>query len=109
MRVKALLPASQYGSHQSRAAATVHDGDNPQWPLIRRIGYEIIPRCGETQGTLGQIGAAMALMGKRDKRFDSRLDGVYDPVSGLKTVFRYEFPNSVKVGFGLGVKPIAAH
>jgi hypothetical protein len=75
----------------------------------RRAGYEIIPRCGETQGTLGQIGETVTLMGKRDKRLDGRLDGVDHPVSGLKTVFRYEFPNRVKVGIGLRMKPVAAH
>ena len=30
-------------------------------------------------------------------------------VSGLKTIFRYEFPNSVKVSLSLRVKPVAAH
>jgi hypothetical protein len=47
-------------------------------------------------------------MGKRDKRLDGCLDCVDHPVGGLKTVFRYEFPNSVKVGLGLRVKPVAA-
>ena len=48
-------------------------------------------------------------MGKRDKRFDGCFDSVDDPVGGLKTVFRYKFPNSVKVSLGLRMKPVAAH
>jgi len=70
----------------------MHDRDNPPWPLIRRVGYEIIPRCGEAQGTLSQIRTTVALMGKPNKRLDGCFDCVDYPVGSLKTVFRYEFP-----------------
>jgi len=51
----------------------------------------------------------MALVRKGDKRLDSRLDPIHHPISGVRAVFGYEFPNLVEVDFGFRVKIIPSH
>ena len=86
----------------------MHDRDNPQRTLIRRVGYEVIPRVGEAQRARGEIGATMALMGKRNKRLDSRLDCIDHPIGCPGIVFGHKFPNRVEVDFSFRVKIIAS-
>ena len=49
----ALLPPPQNRSHHARAAASMHDRDNPERTFIRRTGYEVIPNVRETQRSRG--------------------------------------------------------
>ena len=39
-----LFSASQNCRHDSRIAASVHGGENPQWSFLRRVGDQIIAR-----------------------------------------------------------------
>jgi hypothetical protein len=79
-----------------------------QWLLVWRVRYKVIPRPSKTQGTRGQIGAEMALVGKRDKCPDGRLNLIGHSIGGVR-VFGYEFPNGVKVNFSVRVKIIPCH
>jgi len=84
----------------------MHDRDNPQRFFVGRIRNEVISRIGEAQRTRGQIRAAVTLVGKRNKRFDGRLNCFDHPISSKLAVFGDEFPNSVKINFSFRVKII---
>ena len=100
----ALLSSAEDRCHHARAAASVHDRDNSQRTFIRRAGYEVIARVHETQWSRGEIGATMALMWKRNKRLDGRLDCIDHPIGCLGIVFGSKFPNRVEVDFSFRVK-----
>jgi len=87
----------------------MHDGDNPQRSFVRRISNQVILRVRKAQRPRCEVNTAMALVRKGDKRLDSRLDPIHHPISGVRAVFGYEFPNLVEVDFGFRVKIIPSH
>lgn len=87
----------------------MHDRDNPQRLFVGRISDKVIPRICEAQRARGEVGAAVALMRERDKRFDSRLNLINHSISGNVTVLGYEFPNSIEINRGFRVKITPSH
>ena len=87
----------------------VHDGHNPQGPLVGRVGDKVIVYAPEEQGARGEISAAVALMGKRYKGGDSVENFVYDALSSIRTISAYVFGDFIEVDVSLGVKLIISH
>jgi hypothetical protein len=87
----------------------VHHCHNPQWLLLRRVSDDVISGIHETQRPRSEIGAAVALLRKRNKRLDSRLNLVDGPIGGIEIVRRYLFPNIVEVDFSFLTKVVPRH
>jgi len=66
-----LFSASQNCRHDSRIAASVHGGENPQWFFLRRVGDQIIADQSEPQGPRGEVRTFMAPVGKGYQSIDS--------------------------------------
>ena len=87
----------------------MHDRHNPQRYFLRRVGNQIVPRGREAQRARGEVGAAVALMGELNERFNGCLNVVDRPISGKMVVFSDELPNGVEVNFSFRVKIIPSH
>src|SRR5208337_3970649 len=62
-----LFSPSEDCGHHTRAATSVHHGDNPQGLFIRRVRDQVFVNDDEAQRTRGQVRAFVALMRKRHK------------------------------------------
>jgi hypothetical protein len=70
----------------------MHQRNDPKWPLVCRIGNEVIPHACETEVPRGEVGAALALIGKPNEGLDCSFDGVDDAICNLNVVLRYKIP-----------------
>src|ERR1022692_997409 len=102
--VETLFSASQNRRHDSRIAASVQGGDNPQWFFLWRVGDQIIADQGKPQGSRGEVRAFIAPVRKGSQSIDGGQNLPDHPVNGIKIIRRDESPNLVEIVDGSGVK-----
>jgi hypothetical protein len=105
----ALFAASQDRGHHARAAATVHNGHNPQGLFVGHVGNHIFPHQLETQRTRGQVRAAVALVGSMHQGTDGIKDLRNHPVGGIWIVGCDILADLVDVDVRFRVESVTAH
>ena len=87
----------------------MHDGNNPQRLLVRLVSNKVIAHGRETQRAAGEVGAAVASVGNRNKRGNGRFNSIDQPVSSVRVILCDKLPNGVKVKLCFLVERLADH